>query len=278
MATPAVEFGQVYSVPFVDEVLAWDGARRDAHPRLRPYVAGYSGYDMLPSGAVVCRMLPTALLTVNVDFIAPQGLPDLAPLLTGLHGAGSVVGHTGRRHGIGIGLTPRGAFALSGVPMAELTGKAVDLGELIGARAGELVERLAYAPSWPARFDLLDELLTRWIAAGPATADAVTIAWRRLWSTAGRTRISEVADELGLSRRRLEMRFAEQIGITPKLLARVLRFQHALRLICGAEPVTLAQVAIRCGYADQAHLAREVRSLAGCSPTELAKRPQWIDI
>jgi AraC-like DNA-binding protein len=274
----AVEFGQVCSVPFVSGVHAWDHARRPAHPRLQSYVAGYSGYDMVPAGPVVCRMLPTTLLTVAVDFVAPRqqlagdterALPHMAPLLTGLQGSATVLGHTGRRHGVAIGLTPRGAFALCGVPMRELTGQTVNLNELLGARADELAERLAYAPGWPARFDLLDALLTTWIATGPATVDAVQLAWRQLASTDGQTRISHVAEELGLSRRRLEMRFAEQVGITPKRLARVLRFQHALRLICTAKPPALSQIAIRCGYADQSHLAREIRSLAGCTPTDL---------
>lgn len=274
-------FGEVYSVPSVPDVHSWDQAERPAHPRLRSYVAGYSGYDMVPAGPVVCRMLPTALLTVAVDFVAPRqlspgvaeaALPRMTPVLTGLSDSGSVLGHAGRRHGVAVGLTPRGAFALCGVPMRELTGQAVNLSELVGARADELAERLADAPNWPARFDLLDDLLTAWIAAGPTTADAVQLAWRRLRSTHGRTRIRHVAEDLGLSQRRLETRFAEQVGITPKRLARLLRFQHALRLICVPTPPALSQVAIRCGYADQAHLTREIRSLAGCTPTDLLHR------
>lgn len=283
----AVEFGQVYSVPFVSGVHAWDRAKRSAHPRLRSHVVGYTGYDMVPAGPVVCRMLPTAVLIVAVDFVAPRqllsdrterALPDMAPVVTGLQNSGAVVGHTGRRHGMAIGLTPRGAFALCGVPMRELTGRTVDLADLLGTRADELAERLADAADWSSRFDLLDDLLTAWIGAGPATVAAVRFAWRRLLATDGRTRIARIADELGMSRRRLETRFAEQVGITPKLLARLLRFQHALRLICAANPPTLAQVALCCGYADQAHLAREIRSLAGCTPTDLLhQRPPQFD-
>jgi transcriptional regulator GlxA family with amidase domain len=77
-----------------------------------------------------------------------------------------------------------------------------------------------------------------------------------------------MAKELGWSHRRLIARFRDQIGLTPKLLARIIRFDHAVTALRASPVRGLAELAFECGYADQAHLNREFRELAGTSPTE----------
>jgi transcriptional regulator GlxA family with amidase domain len=74
---------------------------------------------------------------------------------------------------------------------------------------------------------------------------------------------------VGRSGRYLELRFRDQVGVPPKTAARVLRFQHALSVATGSSRPAWSQVAAQCGYVDQAHLNREFRQLAGCTPTEL---------
>jgi AraC-like DNA-binding protein len=72
---------------------------------------------------------------------------------------------------------------------------------------------------------------------------------------------------VGWSRRHLAARFRDQVGLPPKVVARVLRFQCALRLMGTDGGPAWSDVALACGYYDQAHLNREFRSLAGCAPT-----------
>jgi AraC-like DNA-binding protein len=81
-----------------------------------------------------------------------------------------------------------------------------------------------------------------------------------------------LADEVGWSRRHLIARFREQVGAPPKLVARVVRFQQVLRRLERDRDAVGAELAAACGYFDQAHLAREVRALAGLTPGELAAR------
>lgn len=76
--------------------------------------------------------------------------------------------------------------------------------------------------------------------------------------------MQEVADEVGYSRRHLTTLVRDECGLAPKQLQRIGRFQ-ASRAMVGRRP--LAEVAARCGYADQAHLSREWGALAGCTPT-----------
>lgn len=82
--------------------------------------------------------------------------------------------------------------------------------------------------------------------------------------------VAATADELGIGARRLHRRSLAAFGYGPKTLARVLRLQRALALARGGTP--LAETAVRAGYADQAHLTRDVRELAGVPPVELLGR------
>ena len=83
--------------------------------------------------------------------------------------------------------------------------------------------------------------------------------------SAGRCRIEDLAAHVGWSRRHLSERFRLATGVTPKQAARIARFEATRRLLTDPRRPPLAEVAVRCGYADQPHLAREWRALAGCS-------------
>jgi AraC-like DNA-binding protein len=107
-------------------------------------------------------------------------------------------------------------------------------------------------------------------AEGPAE---VAWAWRRLLRSGGTARVSELAAETGWSSRHLTSRFRAEIGLTPKAAARVVRFHRTRDLLvahAAADGFRLADLAVTCGYFDQAHLAREFRALAGCPPS------QWL--
>jgi AraC-like DNA-binding protein len=85
--------------------------------------------------------------------------------------------------------------------------------------------------------------------------------------------VAELARRFGLTERSLHRRSVAAFGYGPKTLQRVLRFQHALRLVRGGR--SYADAAVEAGYADQPHLAREVRALAGVPlKTLLAPRPR----
>jgi AraC-like DNA-binding protein len=101
-------------------------------------------------------------------------------------------------------------------------------------------------------------------------APEVTRAWRRLRSSHGSARISELAGESGLSHRAFAGRFRRQVGVAPKTAARIVRYERATALL-EAGTRSVAEVAALSGYADQAHLDREFAALAGRSPTRLVQ-------
>ena len=98
-------------------------------------------------------------------------------------------------------------------------------------------------------------------------APQVLGAWRALVRTRGRVPVRDLVAASGWSACTLERRFAEQIGSPPKKMARVLRLRHAVDLLAGGAPP--AGVAATCGFHDQAHLTREVKTMTGLTPTGL---------
>jgi len=248
---------------------------------LRPYVDNAVGFHLrgFPPGEHIG--LPSRHLTLIVTFDAPlvlRVLPDgtertetFDAMLGGLHTSPALIAHDGNQHGIHVHVTPAGAWTLFGVPAGELAEVVVDLEAVWGRLAVELSDRLATQRSWTERFAVLDEVLLRALAARvelPSGAKRETMeAWRLLTASGGAVPISAVADEVGWSRRHLSERFAGDFGVGPKQLARVLRFERARDMIVRPRRPSLATVAATCGYADQAHMARDWRSLAGLSPT-----------
>jgi AraC-like DNA-binding protein len=246
-------------------------------PRLRGLVRRYVGYryEGFPPG--VHLGLPSRHLTVVIGLGVPTRLgampdPAQAPaafdaLASGLTTRTAQIVHDGVQHGVQLELTPLGARSLLGLPAAALGPAVVDLGEFLGPDARELVERMAAAPAWADRFAVLDEVLPRRPHRSGAPVPAVARAWDRIVASGGTARIGDVADEVGYSRRHLADRFLREYGLTPKDVARVVRFERSKLLLQRRDRPTLAAVAATAGYYDQAHLAREWRDLAGCPPS-----------
>ncbi|MEV7570665.1 helix-turn-helix domain-containing protein [Streptomyces tanashiensis] len=156
----------------------------------------------------------------------------------------------------GIRFAPGDAPGLLGVPAHELRDRRVALGALWGeAEARRLGERITEAPDPAAA---LDALVLRRAAGAFAPDPLLRAVVARL--AAGRP-VAETAREVGLGARQLHRRSLDAFGYGPKTLARVLRLQRALALVRAGVPY--AEAAVRAGCADQAHLARETRALAG---------------
>jgi AraC-like DNA-binding protein len=254
------------------------------HPALARHVVRYLGYREYSRTPVRRRQAPTAScpliisLGPQIRLYGPAGPSVPASFLAGMHDGPVLTEFVGHQYGLQVDLSPLGVFALLGRPMPELTNVAPQLTELDVPDLAGLPARLAAAPDWPRRFALLDDVLLRRLDASAARPDPeVAWAWRRLVRSGGRVGVQALADDTGWSRRHLLTRFRGQVGLTPKTAARVLRFEHAVRLLAPASiygspptitPPTISDVAATCGYADHAHLVREFHALGGCTPTE----------
>jgi AraC-like DNA-binding protein len=163
---------------------------------------------------------------------------------------------------VGVRFRPGRSPAGLGVPASAVRDERVDLDLLWpGDSVRRLADELAATPDVPAA----ERVLATAVAAVRAPWDPVA---PRLLELVGRgARVAAVADALGWSERQLHRRSLAAFGYGPKVLGRILRFDRAMRM--ARRGAGLASVAHATGYADQAHLAREVRSLAGVPMTAL---------
>lgn len=261
----------------------WEFARRDPPPELRPFVRGYTGWDETVPGPMRRREVPRASVPLIVSFGPPFVLRDpsdaargpqrLTSFVAGLHDRATHVEHAGESSGVQIDLTPLGARRVLGFPLREIANETVALEDALGApAAAELAERLALAADWAERFALLDGLLDARLADAAEPAPLAWWAWRRLAETGGRLPVGGLAHELRCSRRHLVAHVHAELGLPPKTLARLVRFERAVALMTGDDDARLAAVAAACGYYDQAHLNRDFRAFAGEPPRAFLAR------
>jgi AraC-like DNA-binding protein len=166
----------------------------------------------------------------------------------------------------GAAFRPGAAAQLLRVPAADLVDEHVALDAILPALAARLDERLGDAGDARAAVTAFAEELARGLraASAPDAALAETVG---LLDRPGAT-VADAAARAFVSERQLERRFVELVGYGPKTLQRVLRFQRFLARVALPD-VSLAGAAALAGYADQPHLSRETRRLAGLTPSRL---------
>jgi methylphosphotriester-DNA--protein-cysteine methyltransferase len=166
-----------------------------------------------------------------------------------------------RMHALGVRFTPSGARAWVALPLHEISGRFTDACAVRGTAASRFQAAVEQGRSPHERFMAAEAALRLTLCRNAAPSDSIRRAVQLIEREAGMLTIDALARACTLSPRQLERRFLDEVGITPKALARVVRFQRAVRgLRSGASP---ADVAAACGFADQPHLAREFRRFAG---------------
>lgn len=249
--------------------------------RLRPYVTDYQGYRERAAMPMRRLQAPFAGIPMiiafgpGIDIIngdAPAARGRFRSFIAGLHDVHVFTEYRGEQRGLQVNFTLLGAYRFLALAMSDIANRCLDLGDLLGGAADLLADRLQQARHWPARFDLMDRFLLERIGAGRAMAPDVAWALAALERSHGARSIGALSRALDCSRRHLIQRFRAQVGLGPKAVAGILRFAHAADSIRAAgereEEQGWADLALACGYSDQAHFSRDFRRYAGRTPTE----------
>jgi AraC-like DNA-binding protein len=255
----------------------WEWVIAKPHPALRPYVVEYVGGSERPVGDLIRREVPADLAPVIFNFGPPFRLRDprtpqwlsLDNFVAGAFDSYVLAGATGPYDALQVNFTLLGLRAFVGHATSELTNRMVHVRDVFGAAADRLASALYDAPDWGTRIELFEREVFARVARSVPVPRPVAAAYHRIAQSGGRVAIREIASDVGWSHKHLIAQFNEHIGLAPKVFARVLRFGRAAELLKTSAPGALADIALDCGYYDQAHFSRDFREFAGVSATEL---------
>ena len=245
-------------------------------PLLVPFVEHFWVVDV-PGGIRIDRVLPDGLINMMFNWGAPHRLYALDDLdswtlsrhawISGMRADPIAIGPTDGTRMAGIRFKPGGLYPFFRIPVADFTGRVVELDEVLGREAELVAERLGEAPDHAHRFAILERFLME--RAGDALRTD-----RRVAHCVGHLRVRGVGDltrELGISNKHLNRLFRRHVGTNPKTLARVQRFQGVVASLHGRiAPHDWARTALDHGYNDQAHFISEFKACSGLTPTQYA--------
>jgi AraC-like DNA-binding protein len=194
-------------------------------------------------------------------------------LISGAHSTFTLIDTADQQALLGVVFKPGGALPFLGLPAAELHNQTVSLEALWGAEAQRLREQLLAASTVQRRFAMLEQALLARLASARMSHPAVGYALQQFQSASRPPAIATVTEQIALSQARFIQVFSDAVGLTPKQFCRVQRFQQVLRRLDRAAPIQWTQLALACGYFDQAHFIHEFQALAGLTPSAyLARR------
>jgi AraC-like DNA-binding protein len=247
------------------------------------------GYRMTSPTPVIHRGLPSPSLTVvfSLDDPIVTGLspghasgPDAYRnqiVLGGLHTRPAYIAQPAVQSGIQLAVRPLEARALFGVPASELRDLTTEGSDVLGESAARLREQISEMSTWAERFAVLGRYLRGRCAAAEHRNQPraeVLEAWKWMAWHRGTGSMTGLARHVLLSPRQLTTVFRAELGLTPKAVSRLMRFENARQRMAQAvrngAPLDIAAIAHACGYSDHSHLVRDFQQYVGASPT------QWI--
>lgn len=283
------------------ELGQWRVTQRRADARLHAYVHGYLAVDGYRAEAIRERHLPSTEVVLLINLGAPHRTLTTQTKrwttfdhawVVGLHNTYYLTEAVGARRFMVVRFSPIGAHLFLRAPMDLIENQTVQLAQFDPKLARLLRTRLAALPNWETRFGVMESLVAERVIAVASETEVVLAAWNRLRDADGRIGLGLLASELQCSHRQLITQFRDSVGLLPKTIARLLRFNRAVQLVNrlgrdviiepvsrpyievakaaspGGEQIRWAEMAADCGYFDQSHFIKEFQGFSGLTPVE----------
>jgi AraC-like DNA-binding protein len=161
---------------------------------------------------------------------------------------------------------PAGAARFFDLPYEEIVDQVVDLAAYDGNVAGLLQDEISKISSNDERLEFTQAFLKSRLVQESQEDLYARQACRYIMQSEGEYSVAELVKLIGFSERQLERKFKKQVGITPKVLSRIVRFQKVLKMAQASKNLTLVDAAVSCGYYDQSHFIRDFTKFSGDSP------------
>jgi AraC-like DNA-binding protein len=166
---------------------------------------------------------------------------------------------------------PDGFAPFATIPLGMMVDRAVPLDELFGTDGIELGQHVLQATTTDERIKICEAFLLNRLASSESVDRMVKSSVALLLSLKGQVKISELSEELQISRRQLERRFSTVVGLSPKQLSKIVRLQTTLKMLINNQAASLTALAYDGEYYDQAHFIKDFRQFTGVSPKEFFK-------
>jgi AraC-like DNA-binding protein len=181
---------------------------------------------------------------------------------------------TGRVSLLGVRFWPGGAYFFLSFIQDEIADRIIDLDLVWDRTAREAHSRLHDARTRDERITMIEAMLLTRLKQFRGNGEAILAATAALIRSGGGLAVEDLAGMMGISRRQLDRRFKTAVGLSPKLLARIIRFQRVFKELQRTDGIrSWAWLALECGYSDQPHLIRDFKAFAGTEPTSYFSQP-----
>lgn len=254
--------------------------RRIPQPPLSDFVDIIWYYEGQPVTHSRERLLPTGTIELILNLAEEQTRvydqklkcqKHGAVIFCGIHTEYFVIDTDSQEKVLGVHFKPGGAWPFLGVPARELKDLHLDADTLWGKIARDLRCDVLSAPTITTKLNVVERFLWNKLSLSVNRHPAVIYALQQMRRTD--LRVKEITDAIGLSQRRFIELFSDQVGLTPKTYLRIMRFQTAIQKIASSnlEP-DWSQLALDCGYFDQAHFIKDFRAFSGINPTTYQRK------
>jgi AraC-like DNA-binding protein len=223
---------------------------------------------VLPSGSaqLIVNLAEDQTRLYQGSNLTPQVLPGT--ILSGIATRYQIIDSDEQAHVAGVVFNPGGTSAFTRLPASELTNADVPVADLWNGSNRLREQLLAAASPGEALSQLENWLFEMWLQR--TGHPAVRFALEAFHSSPAIARIRDVTDMISLSPKRFIQKFEMEVGLTPKRYCRLRRFQSAISKAHRMTQIEWTQLALDCGYFDQAHFIHEFREFAGVTPGEYA--------
>jgi AraC-like DNA-binding protein len=250
------------------------------HPALRGAVLGY--FSVGGTASFTRRIIPDGCVDLLFNLTHARGryadIPEPHAAVVGAITRPLEVERPANAPLLGVTFAPAAARSFLNLPIHMLNGRLIDLRDVWGRDCDDVLDALRTSASEEARKRILDAFLVARLARSRAPDRVVAMALEMIRASGGRLPIRELVDRVDVSERALERRFRDAAGLSPKEISRIARVQGVLaRLSRTSRAPAWGAIAYEAGFADQAHLIREFRTLTGTTPGKYVCQHQLSD-
>jgi len=179
---------------------------------------------------------------------------------------------------LGVRFKPGGAYPFFSFPISEINDSVVELDLIYGSIILDLREQLLATNSVKEKFECVESFLINQAKRNLEPDQTVEFALRQILFSPQALAIKDLADKIGITQKHLITKFDNVVGLTPKLLTRISKFQKVIKTIGHQNQVEWSEIVYGCGYFDQSHFIKDFVHFSGMNPSKyLVERGQYLN-